>query len=37
MAVQKAVAERWKAVTGCAIAEGYGSVRNLTSCNGKLR
>jgi long-chain acyl-CoA synthetase len=24
MAVQKAVAERWKAVTGCAIAEGYG-------------
>jgi len=24
MAVQKAVADRWKAVTGCAIVEGYG-------------
>ena len=24
MAVQKAVADKWKAVTGCAIAEGYG-------------
>lgn len=24
MAVQKSVADRWKAVTGCAIAEGYG-------------
>ena len=24
MAVQQAVAERWKKVTGCAIAEGYG-------------
>lgn len=24
MAVQKAVAERWKSITGCAIAEGYG-------------
>ena len=24
MAVQKAVAERWKSVTGCAICEGYG-------------
>ncbi|MFX5611046.1 AMP-binding protein, partial [Acinetobacter baumannii] len=24
MAVQKAVADKWLAVTGCAIAEGYG-------------
>jgi long-chain acyl-CoA synthetase len=35
MAVQRAVAERWQALTGCAICEGYGlsETSPLASCN----
>ncbi|MFZ4542851.1 MAG: AMP-binding protein [Saprospiraceae bacterium] len=35
MAVQKAVAERWKQVTGCNLAEGYGMTESspVASCN----
>ncbi len=35
MAVQRAVAEKWKAVTGCALSEGYGMTESspVASCN----